>query len=88
MKYLRINNISIPINFYQNRFINECARKIKAKIPEFHSFRVSQFQSFFVRCRRTYVLNKALTNLDMLLNRGVLEVCHKLLYFIIKKIKN
>ena len=65
MKYLRNHNISIHINFYQNRFINECARKKKAKIPEFrsftvsefHSFRVSQFQSFFVRCRRTYVLN-------------------------------
>ena len=25
------------------------ARKKKAKIPEFHGFRVSQFQSFFVR---------------------------------------
>ena len=24
MKYLRIHNISIHINFYQNRFINEC----------------------------------------------------------------
>ena len=39
MKYLRIHNISIHINFYQNRFINECARKIKAKIPESYSFR-------------------------------------------------
>ena len=29
-----------------------------AKIPEFHSFRVSEFQSFFVSCRRTYVLKK------------------------------
>ena len=27
MKYLRIHNISIHINFYQNQFINECARK-------------------------------------------------------------
>ena len=48
MKYLRIH-----INFYHNRIINECARKVKVKIPE------SQFQSFtvfFVRCRRTYVL--------------------------------
>jgi hypothetical protein len=50
MKYLRNHNINIHINFYQNRFINECARKKKAKIPE--------FQSFFVRCRRTYVLNQ------------------------------
>ena len=37
------NNISIHINFYQNRFINECARKIKAS--ESQSFRVSKFQS-------------------------------------------
>ena len=51
MKYLRIHNITIHINHYKNRFINECARKIKDKIPESHSFRV-----FFVRCRRTYVL--------------------------------
>ena len=40
--------------FYENRFINECARKKKAKIPEFQSFTISEF---FVRCRRTYVLN-------------------------------
>jgi hypothetical protein len=26
MKYLRIHNIGIHINFYQNRFINECVR--------------------------------------------------------------
>ena len=49
MKYLRLYNISILINFFQNRFINECARKIKS--TEFHSFTV-----FFVRIRRTYVL--------------------------------
>ena len=47
MKYLHIHNISIHINFYQNLFLNECV-----KIPGSHSFRV-----FFVRCRRTYVLN-------------------------------
>ena len=68
MKYLCLHNISIHINLYQNWFINECARKIKAKILESHSFGVSEFQSFtvsqfqsfrvfFVRCRRTYVLN-------------------------------
>ena len=28
IKYLRIHNVSIHINFYQNRFINECVRKI------------------------------------------------------------
>ena len=26
------------INVHQNRFINECARKQKAKIPEFGNF--------------------------------------------------
>ena len=44
-----------PFFFYQNWFINEFARKIKAKIPEFHSIR-----DFFVRCRRTYILNKTI----------------------------
>ena len=39
IKYLRINNISIHINFYQNQFINECARK-KEKL-KFRSFTVS-----------------------------------------------
>ena len=28
MKYLRINDIGIHINFYQNQFINERVRKI------------------------------------------------------------
>ena len=28
LKKWRLNNISIHINFYQNRFINECARKM------------------------------------------------------------
>ena len=37
--------------------MNECTTKIKANIPESHSFRDSQFHIFFVRCRRTYVLN-------------------------------
>ena len=50
------NNISIHINFYQTRFINECVKKIKAKIPESHSFTILVF--FFVRCRRTYVVIK------------------------------
>ena len=52
MKYLHFHNISIHINVNQNRFINECARKIKAKIPESQSLRF-----FFVRCRRTYIHN-------------------------------
>jgi len=28
MKNLRLNNFSIHINLHQNRFVNECARKI------------------------------------------------------------
>ena len=39
--------VSIHRNFYQNRFINECARKKKAKMLE--------FQRFFVGYRRTYL---------------------------------
>ena len=54
IKNLRIHNISIHIIFYQNRFINECARKNFLKFSE----RQTERQSFFVRCRRTYVLNK------------------------------
>ena len=34
IKYLRILNVSIHINFYQNRFINECIRKNFLKFPE------------------------------------------------------
>ena len=34
IKYLRINKISIHINFYQNRFLNECVRKNFLKLPE------------------------------------------------------
>ena len=50
-------------NVRKNRLINDCARKIKAKIPEsqsFYSFRVSDF---LVRCRRTYVLNNVTTTI-------------------------
>ena len=52
-------SVSIHINLYQNRFINECARKKKNKsqrfrVSQFKSFRVSQFLSFFVSYRRTY----------------------------------
>ena len=31
--YLQLPNVSIHRLFYQNRFINECAIKKKAKIP-------------------------------------------------------
>ena len=34
MKYLRIYNISIHINFHQNRFINESVRKNFLKFAE------------------------------------------------------
>ena len=34
IKYLRIHNISVHINFYQNRFINESVRKNFLKISE------------------------------------------------------
>ena len=35
---LRLFNVSIHINVYQNRLKNEYARKKKAKIPEFQTF--------------------------------------------------
>ena len=34
IKYLRIHNVSIHINFYQNRFINEYVKKNFLKFPE------------------------------------------------------
>ena len=37
MKNLCLNNDSIHMNFYLYRFINECTRKKKAKIPDSHS---------------------------------------------------
>ena len=33
MKYLCIHNVSIHINFYQKRFINECVGKTFLKFP-------------------------------------------------------
>ena len=53
MKYLCIHNVTIHIFFYQNQFRNECDRTKKLK----SRFTVSVF---FLRCRRTYVLNKLL----------------------------
>ena len=46
MKYLRIHNIGTHINLIKN----ESARK--------NFLKFSERRSFFVRCRRTYVLNK------------------------------
>jgi hypothetical protein len=34
MQNLRLHNENIHRNIYQNRFINECARKNSVKIPE------------------------------------------------------
>ena len=50
-KKLRLHIVSIYINLYQNRFINECTRK------DFLRFSEGQ-RSYFVRCKRIYVLNK------------------------------
>ena len=70
---MRLLNVSIHSNFYQNRLINVLERK-KLK---FRSFTVLEFQSFtvteiFVRCthRRTYVPNK--TQYENTLKQNVL----------------
>ena len=42
-------NLRLHRKFYQKRFINECARKKK---------KITECQSFFVRCRRTYGFDK------------------------------
>ena len=44
--FLCFKNQLLKKYFYQNRFINEFARKIKTKIPESRSLRVSQSQSY------------------------------------------
>ena len=41
-KYLRLYNVSIHKYLFQNRFINEYARKKKAKIPESRSLGVTE----------------------------------------------
>ena len=51
MKYLRIHYVSIHINFL-SVLINECVRKTFLKFPHRRKDGV-----FFVRCRRTYVLD-------------------------------
>ena len=55
MKKLRLNDISIHRNLYQNRFINKFARKKKA-IPETQSPKITEFFSEIFT--RTYVLLK------------------------------
>ena len=54
MKNWGLINVSIQRNVYQNRFVNECAGEKIAKITE------SRNPGFFVRHRRTFVLNKQL----------------------------
>ena len=48
----KFRKVSNHINFYQNWFINECARNGLAKIPYGWKDGV-----LFVSCRRTYVIN-------------------------------
>ena len=57
MKYLCIHDVSVHINFYQNRFINECVRKNFLKFPLRQTERCKD-GLLFVRCRKTYRLNK------------------------------
>ena len=56
MKYLPIHIISININFYQNRFINEYVRNNFLRFPERQKDRRKDV--IVVRCRRTYVRNR------------------------------
>ena len=57
IKNLHLHNVSIHRNFFKNRFINECAKKKKDKIPESWSHEIPESRSFLVRYRRTYVLD-------------------------------
>ena len=52
IKRLRLHIVSIHINLYQNRFINECARNKEAGIPSGH------YNKVFCECRRTYGLHR------------------------------
>ena len=45
IKHVYLFNVSIHRSSYQNRFINEYARKKKAKISEFQSPGVTEFFS-------------------------------------------
>ena len=63
------------LDFYQNRFINVCARKKKAKILE--------SQIFLVRCIRTYVLNNSYYILPQMHKNSYGFDYHILLYNIV-----
>ena len=54
----RLHNVSIQRIFYQNRFINEWARKNFSLILVITYLRNYGKTEFFVRCKRTYVLKK------------------------------
>ena len=62
MKNLCFYNVSIHRKFDQNRFINEYAKKKKAKISESRNHGMTESRSFLVRYRRTYVLKTYVLN--------------------------
>ena len=62
IKKLGLYIISIPRNFYQNLFINECARKKKVKIPESRYPGVTESRSFLMRYRKTYIIKNKLSH--------------------------
>ena len=47
--------IMLTLSIHTNWFMNECARK-KAKSPQ---LRKDAKTEFFMRCKRTYILNKS-----------------------------
>ena len=60
IEYLRIHNISIRINFHQNRFINVVLGRIFLNSrKDRRKYGNMERRSFFERCRRTYVLNNS-----------------------------
>ena len=57
MKYLRLYNVRVHINFDQNQFRNEYARKIKAKISESRSPGDTEFFSGIYVEEVTFLIN-------------------------------
>ena len=57
IKYLRIHNISVHINFYQNRFTNESVRKNFLKFSDRRKdgvfLWVVEELTFLIKCQRT-----------------------------------
>ena len=63
MKYLHLYNVSIHRKFYQNRFINKCARNDLAQILESRSPRVTMWdveELMFLKMQRLQKWNNAL----------------------------